>query len=120
MEYVIDYGYGKAALYTPYPNVKERFMTLAGTCYELRNKLAKFKIVGQVDAEPEKKEADEFERLKFWNDEGRHVCVYIWREDGARKQIRPLYKNGWHDWNEYYCTFCKNERFEQISMDLGV
>ena len=38
MKYTIDYGYGEAILYTPY-DAKERFYTLAGTCFGIRKSI---------------------------------------------------------------------------------
>lgn len=38
MKYTIDYGFGEATLYTPY-DAKERFYTLAGTCFGIRKSI---------------------------------------------------------------------------------
>ena len=79
MKYTIDYGYGEAILYTPY-DAKERFYTLAGTCFGIRKSIMHCVILKAEDIP-----CEDFERLEFYED------VYVWREDGARKMVAPLW-----------------------------
>ena len=99
MKYTIDYGSGKAILYTPY-DCEERFYTLAGTCFGIRKSIMCF-IVTKREAV----ECSDFERLEFGGD------VYIWREDGARKMIEPEWAKD-KEWNTYYCDECKYHQNE--------
>lgn len=92
MKYLIDYGYGKATLYTPYPP-EERFYTLAGTCFGIRKS-----IICCVVLKKEEVKCDDFERLEFNGD------IYIWDKEGRRKMIEPFEDE---DWDDYYCEKCK-------------
>lgn len=80
-KYLIDYGFGKATLYTPYPYPEVRFSILGDTCFGLRKSI----MCAVVIREEEVVETSEewTERLEFNGD------VYIWRKDGARKMIEP-------------------------------
>lgn len=90
MKYTIDYGFGEAILYTPYDG-KERFYALAGTCFGIRKS-----IMHCVILRAEEIPCEDFERLEFNGD------VYVWREDGARKMIAPLWAAD-KEWNMDYC-----------------
>lgn len=89
--YKIDYGYGMDAYFiTPYPNVEERFMTLAGTCFGIRKNMMYAKtreMLGTAIPAPlslELEYAPEFnEALAFSGD------IIIWLEDGGRKYLLP-------------------------------
>lgn len=97
MKYEIDYGYGIATLYTPYPP-EERFMTLGETCFGLRKSIMCCKVLSQEDVP-----CEDFERLEFNGD------VYIWREDGARKMIDPTWP--WDDgWDTEFRFLCKYKK----------
>ena len=79
MKYTIDYGFGEATLYTPY-DAKERFYALANTCFGIRKSIMHCVILKAEDIP-----CEDFERLEFYED------VYVWREDGARKMVAPLW-----------------------------
>ena len=79
MKYTIDYGFGEATLYTPY-DAKERFYALANTCFGIRKSIMHCVILKAEDIP-----CEDFERLEFNGD------VYVWREDGARKMVAPLW-----------------------------
>ena len=85
MKYTIDYGFGKAYLYTPF-NAEERFYTLANTCFGIRKCIAKCEILKIEDVETEY-----FERLEFNGD------VYVWNEYGQRKMIEPYLDEEWEE-----------------------
>lgn len=90
MKYTIDYGFGEAILYTPY-DAEERFYALAGTCFGIRKSIMHCVILKAEDIP-----CKDFERLEFNGD------VYIWREDGARKMVAPLWAAD-EEWNMDYC-----------------
>lgn len=92
IKYKIDYGVGIAYLYTPY-EPKERFYTLANTCFGIRKCIMCCLVLSE-----EKVECEDFERLEFSGD------VYVWNEDGARKMLKPFTDE---DWDNYYCEQCK-------------
>ena len=94
MKYTINYGFGKAVLYTPY-DCESRFYTLANTCFGIRKSIMGCSIIKKEDVE-----CSDFERLEFNGD------VYVWREDGARKMIEPEWAAD-EDWDDYYCDECK-------------
>ena len=91
-KYKIDYGIGKATLYTPY-DCKKRFYTLAGTCFGIRKNIFCCNIISK-----EETECEDFERLEFDGD------IYIWDKDGRRKMLEPFEDK---DWDNYYCEKCK-------------
>ena len=105
-KYTVNYGYGVATLVTPF-DFKRRFELLTSTCPELarRNSQA---VVVRIEDVPE--DYEYFESLGFFAPVGdgsaKEYFLYIWREDGARKLISPVWKRGWEDWNEYYCGVC--------------
>lgn len=101
MKYTIDYGFGEATLYTPYDG-KERFYTLAGTCFGIRKS-----IMHCVILRAEEIPCEDFERLEFNGD------VYVWREDGARKMIAPLWAAD-KEWNMDYCEEVRYKPTEHI------
>lgn len=92
MKYTIDYGFGKAILYTPYDAV-ERFYTLADTCFGIRKSIMQCVILKAEDTP-----CEDFERLEFNGD------VYVWREDGARKMIAPSWAAD-EEWDTDYCEY---------------
>ena len=94
MKYTINYGFGKAILYTPY-DAEERFYTLANTCFGIRKSIMYCEIIKTEDVS-----CEDFERLEFNGD------VYVWREDGARKMIEPDFMSD-ADWDTYYCDEVK-------------
>ena len=94
MRYTIDYGFGKAILYTPY-DPEKRFNILASTCFGIRKSIMWCQIIKKEDIP-----CNDFERLEFNGD------VYIWREDGARKMIEPEFFAD-DDWNLDYCEECR-------------
>lgn len=96
MKYTIDYGFGEAILYTPY-DVKERFYALAGTCFGIRKSIMHCVILKAEDIP-----CEDFERLEFNED------VYVWREDGARKMIAPL----WAADKEWDMDYCEKVRYK--------
>ena len=73
-KYIIDYGGGVAILHTPFP-VKERFYTLANSCFGIKNYISSFDIL-KIEDVPDYKY---FETLEF---EGK---LLAWNEYGARK-----------------------------------
>lgn len=93
-QYSIYYGCGIATFWTPYEDVEDRFMTLAGTCFGIRKSIMCFEILGYVDDPTQK-----YERLDFNGDS------YIWREDGARRMIKPEWAAD-EDWDYSYCEEC--------------
>ncbi len=96
MKYTIDYGYGKAILYTPYDCPEKRFYTLADTCFGIRKS-----IMGCTIIKAETKACEDFERLEFNGD------VYVWNEDGARKMIEP----SWAADDDFDTVFCEKCRY---------
>lgn len=93
--YTIDYGFGIATLRTPYPP-EERFFTLAGTCFGIRKSIMHCKILKE---EPDTNTSS-FESLEFSGD------AYIWREDGARRQVMPLWAAD-DEWDTDFCEECR-------------
>lgn len=77
MKYTIDYGAGMAILYTPF-EPKERFYTLASTCFGIRKSIMCCGIWKEEDVE-----CEDFERLEF------NGNVYVWDELGRRKCLEP-------------------------------
>lgn len=94
MKYTIRYGFGTAVLYTPYPP-EERFFTLANTCFGIRKSIIWFDIIHVEDVQ-----CEYFERLEFGGD------VYVWREDGARKMLKPDWAAD-EDWDMDFCDECR-------------
>jgi hypothetical protein len=99
MKYTINYGFGKAILYTPYDCPEQRFYTLANTCFGIRKSIMCCNIIAIED-----KECEDFERLEFNGD------VYVWNEDGARKMIEPYPDEEFDtDWCEE-CRYTPTEK----------
>lgn len=96
MKYTIDYGFGEATLYTPY-DAKERFYALANTCFGIRKSIMHCVILKAEDIP-----CEDFERLEFNGD------VYVWREDGARKMVAPLWAAD-KEWDMDYCEMVRAE-----------
>lgn len=94
MKYTINYGAGKAILYTPHDPV-ERFHILAGTCFGIRKSIMCCDI---IERENVPCPAPDHERLEFYGD------VYVWRRDGARKMLAPFPDE---EWDEEYVEECK-------------
>ena len=94
MKYTINFGCGMATLYTPY-DCKERFYTLANTCFGIRKSIMCCDILNIENAS-----CDDFERLEFNGD------AYIWDKDGRRKMIEPEWARD-EEWDDYYCDECK-------------
>lgn len=93
--YRIDYGFGEAYFITPYPNVEERFMTLANTCFGIRKSIIYCRIEQLGSNAPnalshELSHAPDFNEALIFNGD-----FYIWREDGARKMLSPELENEW-------------------------
>lgn len=103
MKYTIDYGLGEAILYTPY-DAKERFHALAGTCFGIRKS-----IMHCVILRAEEIPCEDFERLEFNGD------VYVWREDGARKMVAPLWAAD-KEWDMDYCEMVRYKPKEVLTM----
>lgn len=93
-KYIIDYGYGTATLFTPF-DPKERFYTLANTCFGIRKSISHCIIRNVEDTD-----CTDFERLEFNDD------VYIWDELGRRKMIEPDFFAD-EDWDDYYAEDCR-------------
>ena len=93
MKYTINYGFGVAILYTPY-DCKERFYTLANTCFGILKSIISCKII-----KTENISCSDFEQLEFNN------YVYVWREDGARKMVEPYWMAD-DEWDTDYCDVC--------------
>ena len=91
--YLIDYGYGRALLYTPYDPV-ERFCTLGNTCFGLRKSIAYCHIINKLDVK-----YDDFERLEFNGD------IYVWDRYGRRKNIYPYHEEEWDEWYSPECIY---------------
>ena len=103
MKYTIDYGFGEATLYTPY-DAKERFYALANTCFGIRKSIMHCVILKAEDIL-----CEDFERLEFNGD------VYVWREDGARKMVAPL----WAADKEWDMDDCEMVRYKPRRADNG-
>ena len=103
MKYTIDYGFGEATLYTPY-DAKERFYALANTCFGIRKSIMHCVILKAEDIP-----CEDFERLEFNGD------VYVWREDGARKMVAPL----WAADKEWDMDDCEMVRYKPKEADNG-
>ena len=103
MKYTIDYGFGEATLYTPY-DAKERFYALANTCFGIRKSIIHCVILKAEDIP-----CEDFERLEFGGD------VYVWREDGARKMVAPL----WAADKEWDMDNCEMVRYKPKEADNG-
>ena len=103
MKYTIDYGFGEATLYTPY-DAKERFYALANTCFGIRKSIMHCVILKAEDIP-----CEDFERLEFNGD------VYVWREDGARKMVAPL----WAADKEWDMDDCEMVRYKPRRADNG-
>lgn len=95
--YVIDYGNGVAILYTPYP-CEDRFYTLSSVVFGIWRHITAFEVLDERDAP----DCEDFERLEFGN------IAHIWREDGAKKQIKPEYRAD-VAWDTAFCHVCKYE-----------
>lgn len=92
--YSIDYGFGTAYLYTSF-EPKERFHTLASTCFGIRKSIMYCKIISENDVK-----CDDFERLEFNGD------VYVWDKLGRRKCLEPKDMAD-EEWNDAYCEKCR-------------
>lgn len=99
MKYTIDYGFGKAILYTEH-NPRKRFYKLASTCFGIRKSIMCCNIILAEDAPSP---THGCERLEFGGD------VYIWREDGARKMLEPDWAAD-EDWDTDFCEECRPEK----------
>lgn len=79
-EYVIDYGFGFARLYTPETDWESRFYTLADQCFGIRKSIEYAKLVTKnVGAEPFGKIFEgEYERLEH------HGDVIAWNKEGEK------------------------------------
>lgn len=93
MKYKIDYGTGIAFLYTPY-DCEKRFYTLAGVCAGINKRITKFDVLCIYDVS-----CEDFERLEFDND------IYVWREDGSRRMIKPFYESSWDTSYKRRCLY---------------
>ena len=91
MKYEIDYGYGKATLYTDNNDWESRFYELASVCFGIRKSIAYVKLISSSQDGPLNKYQDEYERLEFYGD------VYIFRKDGARKMVKPFEDEEWDE-----------------------
>ena len=107
MKYTIDYGYGMAILYTPF-EPKERFYTLASTCFGIRKSIMCCNIMKEEDVE-----CDDFERLEFNGD------VYVWDELGRRKCLEPEDMAD-EEWDDTYCEKCRYKKVEQVSNKVDI
>lgn len=103
MKYTIDYGFGEATLYTPY-DAKERFYALANTCFGIRKSIMHCVILKAEDIP-----CEDFERLEFNGD------VYVWREDGARKMVAPL----WAADKEWDMDYCEEVRYKPKELTMA-
>ena len=92
MKYTINYGCGKAILYTPY-DCKQRFYTLANTCFGIRKNITCCNVV-----KVESTKCKDFERLEFSGD------IYVWDKYGRRKMIEPMTES---EWDDSYCDECR-------------
>lgn len=79
MKYVIDFGYGKAELYTPSDDWESRFYHLANQCFGIRKSIAHAKLISNTNKEPQNKLDGEYERLEHsgWD-------VIVWNEKGEK------------------------------------
>lgn len=78
MKYCINYGYGKAELYTPYRDWYSRFMELANQCYGIRKGIGLVQLMAKTMEKPQDPIPSEFERLEHNGD------VIIWNKDGEK------------------------------------
>ena len=78
MKYTIDYGHGKAELYTPSENWEGRFHVLASQCFGIRKSIAKAELIKQEDVQPKYLLVGEYERLEHDGD------LIVWNEEGNK------------------------------------
>lgn len=105
-KYTVNYGYGVATLVTPF-DFKERFETLANVCPEIAKRRSQAVVMRMEDVTDE---WEHFESLGFFAPteswDKKEYFLYVWREDGARKLVTPVWKRGFDSWNERYCDIC--------------
>lgn len=77
-KYTINYGFGYATLYTPSPDWKGRFYSLAEQCFGIRKSIAFANLCKAEKAEPKWKLVGEYERLEHNGD------VIVWDEAGEK------------------------------------
>lgn len=80
MKYYINYGFGKAELYTPYKDWYSRFMELASQCFGIRKSIGLVQLMAKTDEKAPNPIPGEFERLEHNGD------VIIWNKDGEKNK----------------------------------
>lgn len=78
MKYEINYGMGKAVLYTPNKDWDDRFGFLANQCFGIRKSIMCSELISSSDIEPQQKLEGEYERLEHSGD------VIVWDKDGNK------------------------------------
>lgn len=78
MKYVIDYEYGKAVLYTPSEDWKNRFYDLAEQCFGIRKSIGKVALISASQEESQNSLKNECERLEH------HGDLIVWDKDGNK------------------------------------
>ena len=78
MKYVINYGCGRATLYTPHENWEERFMELASQCFGIRKSIMCTELISESKEFYPHPLDGEYERLEHNGD------VIVWNADGEK------------------------------------
>ena len=78
MLYKINYGFGRARLYTPCEDWYARFRDLASQCFGIRKSIGVVQLMGKSDEQPENPYPGEYERLEHNGD------VIAWNEAGDK------------------------------------
>lgn len=78
MLYKINYGFGKAKLYTPSEDWYSRFRALADQCFGIRKSIGLVQLMGMSDERPVDPYPGEYERLEHNGD------VIVWNAEGDK------------------------------------
>lgn len=78
MLYNINYGFGKAKLYTPSEDWYSRFHELASQCFGIRKSIGLVQLMGSSDEMPRDPFPGEYERLEY------NGHVVVWNKAGEK------------------------------------
>jgi hypothetical protein len=78
LNYLINYGFGSANLYTPSEDWESRFYELANQCFGIRKSIMCAELVLKKDIQPANMLTNEYERLEHSGD------VIVWDKEGNK------------------------------------
>ena len=94
-KYLVEYNDGRAEFFTNVPNPAARFLVLARTCFGVDIYWAT--VIDDLGVDRDRT----YERIDFDNGDS-----YEWREDGARRMVRPEWLRR-RNFDTFYCDICK-------------